>query len=239
LKLSRDAKRRWIDRRLCGSITLLNIFCLEIVLQQLNTTIMLRNLSALFFIVWTAQAFVIQSTVKLPPTRVDLAKGFGEKPEAPKKKKSSAPDTTPPEASSSPTTLEDSSTQYELNPFPVQETDLSQGQKALEGLRRGRAELRNAELRKVKEVKEADAMMRESPDAAVIPEKVAQRMGKRMLPFVGVPLFGAMGAFVGFWYFATYKDVEFEPALVASSTIVLLAVGLVVRALVFVGAVLT
>jgi hypothetical protein len=169
-----------------------------------------------------------------------LAKGFGDKPEAPKKKKSSAPDTTPPEASSSPTTLENSRTQYELNPFdPVEETDLSQGQKALEKMRRGRAELRNDELRKVKEVKEVDAMMRESPDAAVIPEKVAQRMGKRMLPFVGVPLFGAMGAFVGFWYFATYKDVEFEPALVASSTIVLLAVGLVVRVLVFVDAVLT
>jgi hypothetical protein len=54
-------------------------------------------------------------------------------------------------------------------------------------------------------------------------------MGGRMLPFVGVPLFGAMGTFVGFWYMATYRDVEFEPALVAATTIVLLVVGLVVR----------
>jgi len=72
-------------------------------------------------------------------------------------------------------------------------------------------------------------MLRESPEAAVIPEKVAQRMGKRMLPFVGIPLFGAMGSFVGFWYFATYRDQEFQPALVAAVSIGLLAMGLVVR----------
>jgi len=47
-----------------------------------------------------------------------------------------------------------------------------------------------------------------------------------MLPFVGVPLFGGMGAFVAFWYFATYKNYEFQPALVAFSTIAILVVGL-------------
>merc|ERR1712087_678026 len=52
------------------------------------------------------------------------------------------------------------------------------------------------------------------------------RMGKRMLPFVGIPLFGSMAAFVAFWYFRTYKDVEFEPGVVAITTIVLLASGL-------------
>ena len=118
----------------------------------------------------------------------------------------------------------------EKTPFPVvQESDMSQGKAALERMRRERAELRNQELLKVKEVQEVDAMLRESPEAAVIPEKVAQRMGKRMLPFVGVPLFGAMGSFVGFWYFATYRDQEFQPALVAAVSIGLLAVGLVVR----------
>jgi len=53
------------------------------------------------------------------------------------------------------------------------------------------------------------------------------RMGKRMLPFVGLPLFGGMGAFVAFWYFATYKNLEFQPALVAFTTIAMLAIGLV------------
>ena len=70
-------------------------------------------------------------------------------------------------------------------------------------------------------------MLQDSSEGAVIPEKVAQRMGNRMLTFVGVPLFGSMAAFVGFWYMATYRDMEFQPALVAASTIALLAVGLV------------
>lgn len=93
-------------------------------------------------------------------------------------------------------------------------------------MRRERAEQRNAELRKVKEVQEVDALLRETPEAAVIPEKVAQRMGKRMLPFVGIPIFGTMGSFVGFWYMATYRDMEYQPALVAATSIALLVVGL-------------
>jgi len=47
-----------------------------------------------------------------------------------------------------------------------------------------------------------------------------------MFLFVGIPLFGGMGAFLAFWYFATYKNVEFSPVLVAASTIAILAVGL-------------
>lgn len=147
------------------------------------------------------------------------AKGFGAK-------DSSA---TPPKKVqvSPPPVIEDNT------PFPaIQESDISQGKVALERMRRERAEQRNQELLKVKEVQEVDAMLRETPEAAVIPEKVAQRMGKRMLPFVGVPLFGAMGSFVGFWYFATYRDQEFQPALVAAVSIGLLAVGLVVRTIV-------
>ena len=108
-------------------------------------------------------------------------------------------------------------------------SDLSQGKAALEKLRRERAEQRNAELRKVKEVQDVDAMLRESPGAAVIPERVAQRMGKRMLPFVGIPIFGTMGSFVGFWYMATYRDMEYQPALVAASSIALLVASLLVR----------
>lgn len=76
-------------------------------------------------------------------------------------------------------------------------------------------------------MRSVDEFVRDDPTAAVIPEKVAMRMGQRMLPFVGVPLFGGMGAFVAFWYFATYKNVQFQPALVAFTTIGLLGVGLV------------
>lgn len=68
----------------------------------------------------------------------------------------------------------------------------------------------------------------EDGGAAAIPERVAQRMGKRMLPFVGIPLFGSFASFIGFWYLAVYKDIEFQPALVATTSFVFLAVGLLV-----------
>ncbi len=50
-----------------------------------------------------------------------------------------------------------------------------------------------------------------------------------MLPFVGIPLFGVMGTFIVFWYLATYRNMEFQPALVAFSTIGILGVSLLVR----------
>jgi len=169
-----------------------------------------------------AQGFVVPQSQQHTSMLFKAAKGFGAKePSVSKKKKAVSPPPT--------TTSADISTSSEVpNPFtPAPENDLSQGKAALERLRRERAEKRNAELRKVKEVQDVDAMLRESPEAAVIPEKVAQRMGKRLLPFVGVPLIGGMGLFVGFWYMATYQDMEFQPALVAASTIGLLAIGLV------------
>ena len=103
---------------------------------------------------------------------------------------------------------------------------LTGGQEALARLRRQEAERRNDELRAIREMKAVDNMVKEDPNAAVIPERVAQRMGQRMLPFVGIPLFGVMGAFVLFWYLATYKNMEFQPTLVAYSTIGIMAVGL-------------
>lgn len=93
-------------------------------------------------------------------------------------------------------------------------------------LRRREAESRDAELRKVRDLREADALLSEDAGAAVIPEKVAQRMGKRMLPFVGIPLFGSFASFIGFWYLATQKDMEFQPALVAGTSVVFLLIGL-------------
>jgi len=99
-------------------------------------------------------------------------------------------------------------------------TDMSSGQQALARMRRQQAEARNAELLKRSQVDEQDAT------PAQIPEVVANRMGQRMLPFVGLPLLGGMGTFVGFWYFSTYKDVELEPSAVAASTILWLVVSL-------------
>lgn len=137
-------------------------------------------------------------------------KGFGSTPPPPPKKKQSYNE-------ESNRTVERQDT-----------AEINMGQKALQELRRERAEQRDAELRKVRELKQMESYVKQQPDAAVIPEKVAMRMGKRMLPFVGLPLIGGMGAFVTFWYLATYKDMEFQPSLVAFTTIGILAVGLLV-----------
>ncbi|GAX25362.1 hypothetical protein FisN_5Lh457 [Fistulifera solaris] len=101
---------------------------------------------------------------------------------------------------------------------------MNAGQRALEKIRRERAEQKNAELQRAREVLQQDKQVQQA--AAAIPEKVAQRMGKRMIPFVGIPLFLSMGVFVGFWYMATYRYMSFEPSLVAASTILILVLGL-------------
>ena len=104
---------------------------------------------------------------------------------------------------------------------------MNAGQRALQELRRQKIEERDQELRQVRDMIQADEQVQNSGPVA-IPEKVAQRMGLRMLPFVGLPFFGGMMAFVAFWYFATYQNLQFEPTLVAASTIALLVVGLLV-----------
>ena len=159
------------------------------------------------------------------------SKGFGNTP-SPKKKAKPKQPVAPQEDGMLASMIAKENEEY--NPFDKSnestQTDTSRGKAALDRMRREQAEQRNAELQKMKEVQEVDQMMLETGgEAAVIPEKVAQRMGKRMLPFVGIPLFGSIATFVGFWYMATYQDMEFQPVLVAGSTIAFLAIGLVVR----------
>jgi Photosynthesis affected mutant 68 len=132
--------------------------------------------------------------------------------------------------SSTPTTprsFEESSSMEQEEPSPGQEPSLNAGQRALQEMRRQRAEEKDRELRQVRDMLQADQQV-QSGGPATIPEKVAQRMGLRMLPFVGIPFFGGMGTFITFWYLSTYKNYEFEPSLVAASTIGLLVIGLLV-----------
>jgi len=161
-------------------------------------------------------------------------KGFGNTQSPKKKAKKTAPEPQQmiSQIQQKDDTMITSSDDKEFNPFDkstqTTRSDTSRGKAALDKMRREKAEERNAELQKMKNIQDVDQMMLETGgEAAVIPEKVAQRMGKRMLPFVGIPLLGGMGTFVGFWYMATYRDLEFEPVLVAGTTIALLAVGLV------------
>eukprot|EP00977_Amphora_coffeiformis_P005017 scaffold1064_cov85-Amphora_coffeaeformis.AAC.6 len=150
------------------------------------------------------------------PAKAGKKKGFGTTPEPPAPPKKKKPE---------PFMVESSSQASPPPPAPREEEEPNAGQKALQEMRRQRAEQKDAELRKVREMLQADEQLQQAP--AAIPERVAQRMGKRMLPFVGLPLVGGMGCFVAFWYLATYKDLEFQPALVAFSTIAILALGLV------------
>ena len=72
------------------------------------------------------------------------------------------------------------------------------GSQLLRELRSKEAEKKDAELRKIIELRETDALLQEEgASASAIPERVAQRMGKRMLPFVGIPLFGSFASFIG------------------------------------------
>mmetsp|Transcript_16520 Transcript_16520/g.45752 ORF Transcript_16520/g.45752 Transcript_16520/m.45752 type:complete len:290 (-) Transcript_16520:460-1329(-) len=181
----------------------------------------------------SVNAFIAPRQIQTRSVAPVWAKGFGDDGSAGGNKKVSplgkSKQTVPPSNKNSVEMIRDGDTVI-TNPYvgsaADDEKDLSMGKRALDQMRRDKQEQQDAELRRMKEVKDVDQMLRDSPQAAAIPERVAQRMGKRMLPFVGVPLFGGMAVFVGFWYMATYRDLEFEPALVAASTIVILVVGL-------------
>lgn len=148
-------------------------------------------------------------------------KGFGKQP-PPSPSPPPPSTTTPPKTEPTKATLPSLQTPSPTSPS----SPLSGGQDALQRLRRVEAEKRDEELRAIRDLQTVDRDVSSLEQSAVIPEPVAMRMGMRMLPFVGVPLFGGMGVFVAFWYFATYKGLEFQPSLVAYSTIAVLAVGL-------------
>eukprot|EP01083_Nonionella_stella_P191167 707737_1 len=183
-------------------------------MSKISKTLIPVGLSLL---VVSSDAFAPQAfTTRQATTLMAKKKGFGKSTAAaaPKKKQSPATEVEEPASSSTPI-LEVSS--------PLNK---SAGADALSRLRQQKVEARNEELRSIRDLRSVDQQLVDSPDSAVIPERVAQRMGKRMLPFVGVPLFGVMGAFITFWYLATYKNYEFQPALVAFSTIGILGAGL-------------
>jgi len=155
-------------------------------------------------------------------SRLEMAKGskgFGEKPtkqNKPKRKDEDVSSYPIPEAKAEKSVTENFRSDESLNA----------GQRSLLDMREQREDKKYEEVRKVKELLAVDQLLQEDTSAAVIPEKVAMRMGARMLPFVGIPLFGGMGAFVAFWYFATYKGLEFQPVIVASSTVFILVISL-------------
>eukprot|EP00565_Helicotheca_tamesis_P002371 CAMPEP_0185740838 /NCGR_PEP_ID=MMETSP1171-20130828/38635_1 /TAXON_ID=374046 /ORGANISM="Helicotheca tamensis, Strain CCMP826" /LENGTH=311 /DNA_ID=CAMNT_0028412767 /DNA_START=186 /DNA_END=1121 /DNA_ORIENTATION=+ len=168
---------------------------------------------------------ISQLSAKKKKSNDSSGKGFGANPLEQKRTYDAKTPPAPSEPAPTAATAEPSAAMTEAAKAQ-DEASLNTGKMALNELRRRRSEERDEELRKLRELRTVDDTLKTDPGAASIPEKVAMRMGKRMLPFVGIPLFGGMAAFVGFWYMATYRDMEFQPALVAISTIALLGVGL-------------
>ena len=142
-------------------------------------------------------------------------RGFGE-----------SKDTAPKKQAPAPVVSYDTAVDSVETSKPAAEPQMNAGQRALAQMRKDRQGKKDDELRAIQEIRSIDEQLKDDPGAAAIPERVAQRMGQRMIPFVGIPLFGGMGVFVGFWYFATYKDVQFEPIVVATATVSLLVVSL-------------
>lgn len=60
------------------------------------------------------------------------------------------------------------------------------------------------------------------PTTGVMPEVVSQRMLKRVVPFAGLPVFGGLLTFVGFYYANTQLELDLPPQIVAFTTQALL-----------------
>eukprot|EP00814_Leptocylindrus_danicus_P004986 CAMPEP_0116027696 /NCGR_PEP_ID=MMETSP0321-20121206/14831_1 /TAXON_ID=163516 /ORGANISM="Leptocylindrus danicus var. danicus, Strain B650" /LENGTH=270 /DNA_ID=CAMNT_0003501197 /DNA_START=284 /DNA_END=1093 /DNA_ORIENTATION=- len=166
-----------------------------------------------------ASAFTANHRVSRRTYGLNLAKGFGDKPTTKSKKQPSPAPANEDADAAAPVAQQKVPTKFEPAP-------MNAGQKALERLQDAERSKKDDELRQVKELRMVDSMVTGNPNAAVIPEKVAMRMGKRMLPFVGFPLFGVLGTFVAFWYLRVYKDMVFETSLVAVCTIAVLVISL-------------
>jgi len=61
-----------------------------------------------------------------------------------------------------------------------------------------------------------------SPEAGVMPEAVSNRMLRRVVPFAGLPVFGSVVVFGGFWFANTQLGYDLPPSMVAYSTQALL-----------------
>jgi len=60
------------------------------------------------------------------------------------------------------------------------------------------------------------------PTVGVMPEVVSQRMLRRVVPFAGLPVFGGIVTFAGFYYANTQLELDLPPQIVAYATQALL-----------------
>ena len=75
-------------------------------------------------------------------------------------------------------------------------------------MRNKKQEEKEDEIHKMRDIKSIDDFISDDLNAAVIPAKLAMRMGNRMLPFVVILLFGVMLTFLPI-YFIHFLVVSF------------------------------
>jgi Photosynthesis affected mutant 68 len=99
--------------------------------------------------------------------------------------------------------------------------DLQAAQIARDNIKRmeaERAERDAAQKQRMADIKAAQRVTREDPNAGVIPDLVANRMLARMIPFFILPVAAGVGVFVYFFVLANRYDTGFEPGMVALAT---------------------
>ncbi|KAG5188670.1 hypothetical protein JKP88DRAFT_234176 [Tribonema minus] len=84
-----------------------------------------------------------------------------------------------------------------------------------------------AQKQRMADIKAAQAITKDNPDAGVIPDLVANRMLARMIPFFVLPVLAGVGVFVYFFVLAKRYDTSFQPGMVAFATQAPFAISLV------------
>lgn len=75
-----------------------------------------------------------------------------------------------------------------------------------------------AQRQRVDDIRAAQRITKEDPNAGIIPELVSNRMLQRMIPFFLLPVVAGIGAFVYFFVLAKRYETGFEPGMVALVT---------------------
>mmetsp|Transcript_66474 Transcript_66474/g.110537 ORF Transcript_66474/g.110537 Transcript_66474/m.110537 type:complete len:261 (+) Transcript_66474:72-854(+) len=95
---------------------------------------------------------------------------------------------------------------------------IARGRQTLEKMRRAAGEDVSSKPTTLRQQLTKEELEPIDPTSNVMPEVVADRMLKRIVPFAGIPVLGAFALFSGFWYANTQLGLDLPPSIVAYST---------------------
>ncbi|CAM9428334.1 unnamed protein product [Discosporangium mesarthrocarpum] len=93
-----------------------------------------------------------------------------------------------------------------------------EARKSIERMEKEQAERQEKQMQRVKDVISVKEATKDNPNAGVVPEVVANRMLKRMIPFFILPVVSGVGVFVSYFILAKKYDFEVQPTTVAITT---------------------